>query len=364
MRVRNISFKNYRNLHEDRLNFSKGINIIYGENAQGKTNILEAVWLLTGARAFRGTKDKDLISFGKEFASVKGVVDFKERENEIKIDFKDKKRTAEVNGINRGAATGIIGFFKAVIFSPEHLFLIKGGPENRRKFIDAAICQIKPSYTVQLIRYNKTLKHRNFLLKSIQSKPEFEDMLEIWDKKLSEYAGVIIKERLKYSGEVSNLAEKLYFEISNGEELKVNYAVQKEIKEMKTEEITEEYLKVLKETRKNDIFRGTTSQGPHRDEIDISINGKSARLFASQGQQRSAAIAMKLSEAEIAGKFAKEPPVILLDDILSELDERRQNQLFGLAGEAQMIITGCVKPKLKSKFKGFYVKDGRIFTEE
>ncbi len=364
MRVKFLELKNYRNLGEESLEFSSGINVIYGENAQGKTNLLEAVWLLTGARSFRGSKDKNLVSFGEQAARISGKISSQERESEIKLTLKDGKRVAEVNGINRGAATSIIGFFKAVIFSPEHLLLIKGSPENRRKFIDAAICQMKPAYAVQLVRYNKTLRHRNFLLKSIQSAPALEETLEIWDKKLSEYAGVIIEERIKYTKEISRTAKQFYFEVSGGETLNLDYANCERFKDWSRDEIKEDFLRKLQETRKTDITRGITEVGPHRDEINISINGKSARLFGSQGQQRSAAIALKFSEAEIATKIAKEPPVILLDDILSELDEKRQNQLFNLAGGAQMLITGCVEPPIKSKYTGFLVQKGKVFAEE
>lgn len=364
MRVNFLEFKNYRNLHEGTVEFSSGINVIYGENAQGKTNLLEAVWLLTGARSFRGSKDKDLVSFRADYTRINGAVEAEGRENEIKITLKDNKRMAEINEINRGVATNIIGFFKAVIFSPEHLSLIKGSPENRRKFIDAAICQMKPVYAVQLVKYNRTLKHRNFLLKSISHSPMLEDTLEIWDKKLAEYASVVIEERIKYTEEISKTAEKFYFEISGGETLKIDYASWEKFKGLTKNEIKEFFVKKLQGSRKEDIAKGITGSGPHRDEINISINGKPARLFGSQGQQRSAAICLKFSEAQIATKAAKEPPIILLDDILSELDEKRQNQLFKLAGEAQVLITGCIKPVMKLKHKNFFVEKGKIFTEE
>lgn len=362
MRVYRLSYNSYRNLKDDTLEMSEKINVIYGENAQGKTNLLEAIWLMTGARSFRGTKDKDLVRFGEKKAQVDCKVSFNNQEESIKISISDGKREAEINGIKRGPASSIIGFFKAVIFSPEHLMLIKGGPENRRKFIDAAICQVKPTYPNLLLKYAKTLKHRNFLLKAIQSHKNLEDTLDIWDEKLSDYAGFIIAERIKYSEEFSDFAKEFYLKISGKEDFSISYSRLNQFINMNPNQISKCILEELKMSRKQDLFRRTTNVGPHRDEFEIKIDSKSAKQLASQGQQRTGIIAMKLSEATMIEKLSNQHPVILLDDILSELDQNRQEKMFNLVSKAQIFITGCQKLDLSGSIKKILVKSGNVFA--
>ena len=363
MRVNKLSLKNYRNLCEETVEFDEKINVICGENAQGKTNLIEALWLLTGARSFRGAKDKDLVMFGCDRTEVCGEIEFSDRKNEIEIKIAQGKRLATVNGINRGAAPAIIGLFKAVIFSPEHLTLIKGGPENRRKLIDAAICQLKPTYPALLVRYNKVLRQRNVLLKEMSWRPESADLLDVWDRKTADYAGEIVGERIKYVKMLSQRAKNLYEEISGGEMFEISYSAQDKLEKMSKKEIAEEILKKLTDARKTDVSRGFTSVGAHRDELNVKINGNSAKLFGSQGQQRSCVIALKLAEAGIIGKVTGETPVILLDDILSELDENRQMYMFRNVTESQTFITGCVRPKIDEKFRVFVVKNGKVSKE-
>lgn len=363
MRVNKLDIKNYRNLSDETINFDEKINVICGENAQGKTNIIEAIWLLTGTRSFRGTKDRNLIMFGSNQSKVSGEIEFSDRAGEIEIHLSQTRRTASVNGINRGPAPSIIGLFKAVVFSPEHLSMIKGGPEYRRKLIDAAICQLKPTYPALLVRYNKVLRQRNVLLKDIMNCSCLEDMLDIWDKKASDYASSIICERIKYLKMLSCCAGNLYKELSGGEIFNISYSNQEILENMNKEEISENILKKMQNARKTDISRGFTSVGAHRDELTIKIDGKQAKIFGSQGQQRSAVIALKLAEAEIIGEVTGETPVILLDDILSELDENRQKYMFKNITKAQTIITGCIRPKIQEKCKIFTVKNGNIHIE-
>ena len=374
MRVHSLRIKNHRNLKDEYIEFSKNFNVIYGDNAQGKTNILEAVWLLTGARSFRGVKDNNLIMFGEENSEITADIDFEDRNNTIKIKISNGKRTAEINGLNRGLATSIIGKFKAVIFYPEHLLLIKGGPENRRKLIDAAVCQIKPSYTNLLVRYNKALRNRNALLKNIKTfSGDYSKSLDIWDYKTAEYSGMIIYERIKYIKLLNQKAKKLYYELSSGEDFEVKYSSQDKFYELSHKEIFEDLLKQIRNARNIDINRGFTSIGAHRDELYIKINDEHAKLFGSQGQQRSAVISLKLAEAEIIRDLTMQMPVILLDDILSELDEKRQKYLFNNTIGAQTILTGCIKPKIDCEYdkkckifhvKGSNGKDKKIFAEE
>ena len=362
MWVNSLSFKNYRNLSEDTVRFSQKTNIVYGENAQGKTNIIEALWLLTGARSFRGTRDRDLISFGCDSAEISGEIEFFDRTNNIEICLSQGKRTALVNGVKRGPAPTIIGLFKAVVFSPEHLSLVKGGPENRRKLIDAAICQIKPTYPALLVRYNKVLRQRNTLLKNDALQEESKKLLDVWDKKAAEYSGDIIFERIKYINKLNEQAKTLYYQMSGGETLDICYSNQEEYVDLSKSEIKKRLLEQIIEARRTDKLRGFTTVGAHRDEIHININQKPAKTFGSQGQQRSAIIAIKLAEAGIIEEDSGEKPVILLDDILSELDEKRQKQMFDSLASSQVVITGCVEPTTDAKYKAFKVTDGKIKT--
>lgn len=365
MNVSKLSVKNYRNLKEDSINLGSKVNIIYGKNAQGKTNIIEALWLLTGGKSFRGNKDIDLIAFGERYAEIEGVIKLSDREIKIKIRISQEKRTAEINEINRGTAASIIGQVKSVIFSPEHLCLVKGGPESRRKFIDAAICQLKPTYLSLFMRYNKILKQRNALLKDISKNFKLKDTLNVWDIKTSECAGSIVWERLKYLREIKEKATIIYSNLSGKENLEIKYKNQEIFSKLTVDEIKKALLLDIENTRDLDINRGFTSVGPHRDDVLILINGKPAKFFASQGQQRSAVVALKLSEAEIIKEVTGENPIVLLDDIMSELDEKRQEYMFKNTNLSQTIITGCIKPNKSkySNYKAFKVINGQIFQE-
>ncbi len=360
MKVLRLYVKNYRNLMDEIISFDSKINVFYGENAQGKTNILEALWMLSGARSFRGTKDLSLVAFGQDNAQILGDVEFSDRINQIEIKFSQGKRLACVNEVDRGNATSIIGLFKAVVFSPEHLCLIKGGPDNRRRLIDAAICQLKPTFPALLVRYNKTLRQRNVLLKNIRKSPSLEKTLDVWDSAAASYSSEIVCQRIKYINMLSSRAKSFYYELSQGETLDVSYLNWQNFSHTDKTKVFDAILKKLRQNTKTDITRGFTSAGAHRDELDIKINNKSARIFASQGQQRSAVIALKLAEAEIISNITGETPVILLDDILSELDLNRQKYMLTSLTASQTIITGCVQPRFKNSYKSFLVKNGKI----
>lgn len=364
MLIKSIKLENYRNLENTDFFPAEGINIIYGDNAQGKTNLLECIWLFTGGRSFRGSKDNELISFGEKYSRVSLCFNSASREQTIVITVSGGKREAILNDVPKKYMSQVIGSFCAVVFSPDHLSLIKSGPEERRNFIDAAICQIKPSYAVLLSRYKRMLNERNALLKDIPRHRELEDMLDIWDERLAHEGSAIAVERMKYAEKLSQLAAGFYDGISGGREsLSISYKTGSCREEgYDREMIKSEMLSTLSTRRSDDIYCGFTTTGVHRDDLNVRINQKEARSFGSQGQQRSAVLAMKLAEAAVLGNERHEKPVILLDDVLSELDPKRQNYLLNKLEGMQVFITCC--ERVESPEKKFRIENGKIFTAE
>lgn len=363
-----MSYKGYRNLSDSQIELDSGVNIIYGENAQGKTNFLETVWLLAGGRSFRGTKDSDLIKFGADTASIKGEFFSEERNQSIEIKIKDGARKAFLNEVDRGRASQIVGTFRAVIFSPSHLQLIKGGPDNRRRLIDTIICQLKPTYISVLSRYNQVLRQRNALLKEMFTKKFDPFVLEVWDKKLAEYGAFIVKERVKYVKMIEEKAKAIYQGISGGREnLSLKYSTVLPISEdFKIEEVVQKLKERLSDSRDYDSKIGYTSKGPHRDDIEFFLDGKPVKKFASQGQQRSCVLAVKLAEASVMEEMSGEKPVILFDDVMSELDLGRQNYIMNCINGWQVIITCCevsVMEKLRAG-KLLRIEQGNLAEEK
>ena len=328
MYIKSIQFENYRNLKNDIFFPQKGINVICGDNAQGKTNLIECMWLFTGGRSFRGAKDRELIRFEEDTASAEVCFFAGEREQTIKINIQNNRRTPILNGVPKSYMSQIIGVFCAVIFSPNHLGLIKNGPEERRNFIDGALCQIKPSYASVLTKYRRVLNERNALLKDIPRHPELEDTLDVWNEKLAE-EGAKIADLLEI-----DMRELLANRKKSNSNL---YADEN----MNCMEIKETLLEKITRRQTDDIYCGYTTGGIHRDDMTIRINNRDAKSFASQGQQRSAVLALKLAEARVLGQEKKENPIILLDDVLSELDLSRQNYLLTKLNSLQVFITCC-----------------------
>ena len=343
MKVLRLEFENYRNLNQGHITPTDGINIIYGNNAQGKTNLLESIWLFTGGRSFRGNKDSDLVNFGKKSANLKLDFHAQERDQSAEITISAGTRNAKLNGIDKPRASALIGAFCGVVFSPVHLSLIKDGPAERRRFIDAAICQIRPSYAMLLAGYNRILSQRNILLKDIPYHRELAETLDIWEEKLSVYGAQIVYERLKYTNSLKKYCSKIYSGIADGrEKLDIEYNMSFAGKQqVKLEEVTDALRKSLYDGRKADISVGYTNVGPHRDDIKVKVDGKSAKEFGSQGQQRSSVLALKLSEAAILKDKIGEKPVVLLDDVMSELDNSRQDYILNCIDGWQVFVTCC-----------------------
>lgn len=357
MIFKKLELNNFRKIKSAKLELHKGINIFYGDNAAGKTSILEALWSFTGAKSFRGSKDTDLISFGSEKASVKLSFLDNEREQECIINI-EKHREAILNDVEYGPASKIAGKINAIVFSPIDLNIIENGPAFRRKFLDTAICQLYPSYLDIYKKYLRAVEQRNKILKDIKYNPMLLEFLEDFENEISSFGAQIIDYREKFIEMLNKYLPNIYNSISLGKEkIEIFY----ETDASKQKEKFKEKLKLL---RDEDIKNISTSIGPHRDDIDIKIDSISARYFGSQGQKRSAAIALKLSESEVIYEITGKKPVALLDDVMSELDTNRQNYILNHIKDWQVFITCCDKENFSSLKEGkiFEVKNGEIFS--
>jgi len=366
--VKQLEFENYRNLNNSLFEPGKTVNVICGNNAQGKTNIIECLWLFTGGRSFRGAKEKDMIAFGEEYADIKALFFTEGRDQTIEIHIEKGKRKATLNDIPKSYLSQIIGKFCAVVFSPDHLTLIKNGPDERRSFMDGAICQIDPMYASVLSRYKKILNERNNLIRDIPGNRELLDMLSVWNESLCAAGADIASKRNEYIKKISIHAVNFYDGISKGKEkLKIGYKMNcKAPPEADEKEIYNLSLQKLIRKQDEDIRCGYTTSGIHRDDMTIKINDRDAKTFGSQGQQRSAVLSLKLAEASVLGEEKEEAPVILLDDVLSELDVSRQNYLLTKLSGMQVFITCCEQTVISDNV--FYVENGvlsdRPFTPE
>lgn len=356
MQVNKTEIKNFRNIKSMTFSPCGGVNVIFGENAQGKTNIIESLWLFSGLKSFRGARDSELISFGESFSRLQMSFENSMRENSAEL-LIEKKREAVFNGVKQKSAAALIGKFSCVVFSPSFMSIIKDGPGERRKFTDAAICQLKPAYAKLLSQYNRILQQRNSLLKDIQYDSALLSLLDCIDEKLAFTGEKILIERKKYLDALSPFVCDIYSGLSSGkEEISFSY-IKKDSPDGKTALID-----ALIENRKKDIINKNTSSGPHRDDIDIRINGISVKSYGSQGQQRSCAIALKLGEAQIIKSETGENPVILLDDVMSELDENRQDYILNHISGRQVFISCCEPTQILRLCSGksFYIEKGEI----
>lgn len=357
MKVIALKFQNYRNLSDNIITPCENVNIICGDNAQGKTNLIEALWLFCGGHSFRGSKDCEVVNWNKDFAKLEMRFFGQEREQTAKLLFANGKKQAEINGIPKKSAASLIEKFGAVVFAPDHLNLIKRGPSERRKFVDSALCREKLKNAVILSKYNRILNQRNSLLKDIMHHPSLEETLKVWDEPLILNGSLLIKNRIDYIKRLTQLSGEYHCGISkNKEKLEIKYISSLGIdNDDSVENILNKTAEKFKQCRKEDIKTGFTNFGPHRDDIEILINGKNAKAFASQGQQRSAVLSLKLAEAAILKEKTGENPVILLDDVLSELDSGRQDFLLNELENCQVFITCCEKSNKEQ------LKNGRVF---
>lgn len=352
MKINSLICKNFRNIENLEIFPFDEMNVICGENAQGKTNIIEAIWLFTGAKSFRGAKDNEFIKFGTEKASITLNFESFGVKNEAKIII-DSQKKAFLNEKQLKSTSLLAGNFNAIVFSPTDLSLVKDGPNARRKFLDIAIGQLKPSYINVLREYMRAVTQRNKIIKEYKYDSTLSIMLDVFEEEIANNGAKIIKERKEYTEKIKEFLPNIYEGISSGkEELRIEY-----ISSLKEENLREELLKM----RKEDMYSGVTSIGPHRDDLDFKINNISLRSFGSQGQKRSVALALKLAEAEIIKKDVGECPVILLDDVMSELDVNRQNFVLNHIKGMQSFLTCCEDFMLKSLQNGkkFTIYNGR-----
>lgn len=372
MVVTRLACQGFRNLEDGEIFPCSGVNVIYGDNAQGKTNLLEGLWLFTGGHSFRGAKDTELPRLdpatGENGAAAALALDFfsEGREQKAQLHLENGRRSCVINGVKKKTGTALVGKVRAVIFSPEHLLLVKEGPARRRSFLDGALCQLRPPYAGLLATYHRALSQRNALLKDILRFPELLDTLEVWDQRLAKLGVGVMEERRRYVERLAPQVQQVYQGISQGkEELELSYAPSLPVLEP-VEAWEAAFLQELRRTEKSDLRAGFTSVGPHRDDIELRLGGLSARMYGSQGQQRSTVLALKLAEAQVLSQLSGETPLVLLDDVMSELDQSRQEYLLNHLHGRQVFLTCCSPEtvRLQETGKRFRVEAGRVLEEE
>ena len=350
MRIKSLALNDFRNIENISIEFDKGLNIIYGDNAQGKTNILESIYVAGTTRSHKGSKDKEMIKLGEDEAHIRIILEKDELDRKIDMHLKkSKSKGVAVDGIPIHKSADIFGIVQLIFFSPEDLSMIKDSPAERRRFIDMELSQIEKIYLYNLSKYNKILTQRNNLLKQISYDTELSDTLDVWDEQLVSTGLEIIKSRRKFIFELNEIIKPIHEKLTGGkEELEIDY----------NPNVSEEDFKdKLKSGRNSDIYQKTTLTGPQRDDITFYINKNDVRKYGSQGQQRSTALSLKLSEIELFKKKTGDNPILLLDDVLSELDRSRQNYLIESIGDIQTIITCTGLEEFVENKKA----DGRIY---
>ena len=332
MNIRSIELKNFRNYENLEIFFDEGTNILFGDNAQGKTNILEAAYMSGTTKSHKGSRDKEMIRFGEEEAHLKTVVARGGREYQIDMHLKkNRAKGIAIDKIPIKKASELFGIVNVIFFSPEDLNIIKNGPAERRRFLDSELCQLDRIYLADLTNYNKILAQRNKLLKDMIYRPSLSDTLPVWDMQLIETGKKIIRRRKQFVDELREIVSDIHYRISGGkEDLFLKY-------EPNIDDIFFE--DELSRAKEKDKKLCQTSVGPHRDDLLFSIGDVDIRKYGSQGQQRTSALSLKLSEIELVRKSISDTPVLLLDDVLSELDSSRQNYLLNNISDTQTIIT-------------------------
>ena len=361
MRIKSLELLNYRNYETLQMNFSEGTNILYGNNAQGKTNILESIYVCATTKSHRGSRDKEMIRFEKEDAHIRMFVDKNGIEHKIDIHLKkNKTKGVAIDGLPIKKSSELMGLVNVVFFSPEDLTIIKSGPAERRRFIDMELCQLNKVYLHDISDYNRIVNQRNNLLKQAYFEPALKDTLDVWDAQLVRYGQRVIRERERFIAQLNELIMPIHQKLSGGkEQLTLHYEPNV------TADMLEEELFLRRE---NDLRFKSTTVGPHRDDLGFYIDGMNVRKFGSQGQQRTAALSLKLAEIDLVKLFIKDTPILLLDDVLSELDSFRQNYLLESIRCIQTVITCTgLDEFINNQFnidKIFRVKNGSIDREQ
>ena len=365
MIVKDIEFENFRNIESEKIEFSEGINVIYGENAQGKTNIIEGIYLFARGKSFRAFKDKELVKFDKSVAYAKMNFESKGNETLLGVEIpKSQSKKFYRNKIKVAKTSEIIGEFRAVLFCPSHLGIIKDSASVRRKFLDVAISQLRPVYIKIMARYNTVMEERNAILKMMpEERRENEALMDIYSEELSSLCADIADIRNEYIKKLDYWVSVFFEDMTKGKEKpKITYESNaSEIDFENRESLKNRYLDLLKNNKEREYKYGATLFGIHKDDLKIEINGRDSRFYSSQGQQRSLALAMKMAEGEISREGKGEYPVFLFDDVLSELDDTRKKYVLSNISSRQVIITGCDKGVFEntSDCNFIYIKDGK-----
>ena len=354
MLITNLKIKNFRNYNELNLNFNNKINIFYGNNAQGKTNIIESIFMCAIGKSFRTNKDKELIKFNEDFLNIEINYQKSDRDGKIKIEISDKKNIY-LNGIKAKKLSELIGKINVVLFTPDDINILKNGPKMRRRFLDIMISQLRPNYIYCLNMYSKTLEQRNIYLKQIKFEQKNQELLELWDEKLAEYAEKIYLYRKEFIEKIKEKINIIHKKITNNnEEINMEY-----ISDFTTKE---NFYLALKQNRKIDIIRGATLKGVHKDDFTVYLNEKNVSTYGSQGQNRTVVLSLKMSELQVIRDEIGENPILLLDDFMSELDEERRNNFLNNIGDTQVIVTCTDKLNVEdTNYSLFNVKKGEIF---
>ncbi|MCI8898965.1 MAG: DNA replication/repair protein RecF [Lachnospiraceae bacterium] len=359
MIIKSLEIADYRNYDSLHIDFSSGTNILYGDNAQGKTNILEAIYMSATTKSHKGTKDKDVVNFRKEEAHIRTYLEKEGIETRVDMHLrKNKSKGIAIDGQKIKKAAQLLGLLNVVFFSPEDLSIIKNGPAERRRFVDMELCQLDQFYLYNLNNYNKIVNQRNKLLKDMYFNPSLRDTLNIWDSQLISFGSKIIERRQLFVEQLNEIILEIHRKLSGGRE---NLVIQYE-----PDVLIDEYEKKMSLNQERDVKLKQTSTGPHRDDFSFVVGDIDIRKFGSQGQQRTAALSLKLSEIELVKKMTRDNPVLLLDDVLSELDSNRQNYLLSTIGDIQTIITCTgLDEFVNNRFeidKVFHIESGKIIV--
>ncbi|TAH64151.1 MAG: DNA replication/repair protein RecF [Gottschalkiaceae bacterium] len=357
--IQRVILKNYRNYRDLNIQLNKGINIFYGQNAQGKTNIIESICLASTGKSHRTQKDAELINWNSEDSRVK--IEFEKEKDNKTVEIylrKGFKKQVKLNGVRLNKIGELIGNLNTVVFSPDHMKIIKDGPSERRRFIDIILSQVKPGYYYNLVQYLKVLEQRNILLNEAQKNSKAINTIDIWNEQLVLYGTKIIKARNEFIRNINLFASETHERISNGKEkLEIIYKPSVEAYEGNEKAIEKKYIDYLERFRDIDIKRGITHKGPHRDDLFLYLNNMEVKTYCSQGQQRTTLLSLKISELKYMSKETEEVPVLLLDDVFSELDMERQKYLMEFIKGVQTVIT-CTDIEHMDKLK---INDTELF---
>lgn len=360
MHIKNISLMNFRNYEHEEIELNKGVNIFYGQNAQGKTNIIESIHLLSTGKSHRSQKENELINWNKEDSKIKISYEKDGQDNILEMYLKkNQRKSIKLNGVRFNKTGELLGNLITVIFSPDHMKIIKEGPVERRRFIDIIMSQVKPGYFYNLSQYVKLLVQRNNLLTQAKENPKVINTIDIWDQQLVEYGTKVIKERITFLKLIQEYAVEIHNSITNGKEnLKLEYKSSICYESEDEENIKKAFKKELEKFRAIDIKRGVTSKGPHRDDILFYINDMEVKTYGSQGQQRTTLLSLKIAELKFMNNETNSYPILLLDDVFSELDTERQRFLMKFINKIQTFIT-CTDVEY---FKNLQIEDYSLYN--